>query len=189
MLYARAALNARGLVHFGLRHIRKYVFRRAVEVDVLTCEDALNRLPLHHLGRDSEGVGNSVDNGERSKSLDSTTRVMMYIFPRQFALHNVFTSHVDPMQTAQRFQDYTLREEEIVRNFRKSDGCTEVLDVHVPKRLRGKLEYLVQRLQTLHARCSYAALLQHYCPVRFNALVRLICLKLTYLGPLANAEQ
>ena len=23
MLYARAALNARGLVHFGLRHIRK----------------------------------------------------------------------------------------------------------------------------------------------------------------------
>lgn len=24
MLYARAALNARGMVHFGLRHIRKF---------------------------------------------------------------------------------------------------------------------------------------------------------------------
>lgn len=24
MMYARAALNAHGLVHFGLRHIRKY---------------------------------------------------------------------------------------------------------------------------------------------------------------------
>lgn len=28
MLYARAALNARGLVHFGLRHIRRFSFRR-----------------------------------------------------------------------------------------------------------------------------------------------------------------
>lgn len=26
MLYARAALNARGLVHFGLRHIRRFQF-------------------------------------------------------------------------------------------------------------------------------------------------------------------
>lgn len=29
MLYARASLNARGLVHFGLRHIRMFKFRLA----------------------------------------------------------------------------------------------------------------------------------------------------------------
>lgn len=96
---------------------------------------------------------------------------MMYMFPRQFGLHNAFTSHVDPTQTAQKFQDYTLREAEISRKFKKSEGCNEVLDVRVPKRLRGKLEHLVQRLQTLHTRCSYAALLQHYCPVCVCCLI------------------
>lgn len=31
MLYARAALNAKGLVHFGLRHIRRFSFHRRHE--------------------------------------------------------------------------------------------------------------------------------------------------------------
>lgn len=152
MLYARAALNARGLVHFGLRHIH-----------------ALNRFPLRCLKKDSRGAENGDEDSKRFRNSDSTLRIMMYIFPRQFALHNAFTSHVDTTQTAQKFQDYTLREEEIVRKFRKFEGCTEVLDVRVPKRLRGKPEHLVQRLQTLHARCSYAALLQHYCPAQWHA--------------------
>lgn len=91
---------------------------------------------------------------------------MMYIFPRQFSLHNAFTSHVDMTRTAQKFQDYTLREEEIASKFRRvADDGSQYLDVRVPKRLRGKAEHLVQRLQKLHARCSYAKLLEHYCPV------------------------
>ncbi|KAK6344067.1 hypothetical protein TWF696_007713 [Orbilia brochopaga] len=39
--------------------------------------------------------------------------VLKYIFPRAFGLHNVFTSTVDRRDTAQKFKDYTLREEEI----------------------------------------------------------------------------
>lgn len=141
---------------------------KAVEIGELTHKDVLNRFPLRHPDRAHKDVEISLDISRQHKGPNSTVRVMMYMFPRQFALHNVFTSHVDPTQTAQKFQDYTLREEEIARKYRKVDGCNKVLDVHVPKRLRGKLEHLVQRLQTLHARCSYVALLQHYCPVCFS---------------------
>lgn len=104
---------------------------------------------------------------------------MMYMFPRQFGLHNVFTSHVDSTQTAQKFQDYTLREEEILKKFRKKEGCIHVLNVRAPKRLRGMPEHLVRRLQTLHSRCSYVELLQHYCPVCMcsQPVVRLCHLK------------
>ena len=105
--------------------------------------------------------------------------MMMYMFPRQFGLHNAFTSHVDSTQTAQKFQDYTLREEEILKKFRKKEGCTNVLDVRIPKRLRGMPEHLVRRLQTLHARCSYVELLLHHCPVCMwpQPVVRLYHLK------------
>lgn len=97
---------------------------------------------------------------------ESTIRVMMYIFPRQFGLHNVFTSTVDHTQTAQKFRDYTLREEEISNKFVTVEDDEQVFKVRVPKRLRGLPMHLVRRLQVLHARCSYSKLLQHYCPVR-----------------------
>jgi telomerase reverse transcriptase len=102
---------------------------------------------------------------DNMKHEDSTTRVMMYMFPRQFGLHNVFTSEVDHTQTAQKFQDYTLREEEITQKFCVfSDGKPQ-FKAHIPKRLRGLPQDLVRKLQVLHARCSYSMLLQHYCPV------------------------
>lgn len=92
---------------------------------------------------------------------------MMYIFPRQFGLHNAFTSNVDPTKTAHKFLDYTLREEEIFSKFPRkvSEGSRQHIDTRIPKRLRDTPEHLVQRLQTLHARCSYVKLLQHHCPV------------------------
>ncbi|EGZ76236.1 hypothetical protein NEUTE2DRAFT_133609 [Neurospora tetrasperma FGSC 2509] len=137
MLYARATLNAKGLVHFGLRHIH-----------------VLNRFPCQ---KPAEGE-------EASKPDESTTHVMMYIFPRQFGLHNVFTSVVDRQQTAQKFQDYTLREDEIAKKFPKpTEG--ERPKVKIPKRLRGKTQELVHKLQVLHKRCSCAEMLQYYCPV------------------------
>lgn len=88
---------------------------------------------------------------------------MMYMFPRQFSLHNVFTSKVDFKETSQRLKDYTLREEEITARFGQPNDPS--FRVHVPKRLRGKATQLIEKLQILHQRCSYSELLHHICPV------------------------
>lgn len=88
---------------------------------------------------------------------------MMYMFPRQFGLHNVFTSAVDHSKTAQKFHDYTIREDEIAEISRKSRASKNGLP-KLPKRLRGSARELVQKLRTLHTRCSYNQLLRHYCP-------------------------
>lgn len=93
---------------------------------------------------------------------------MMYIFPRQFGLHNAFTSQVNPLKTAQKFQDYTLREEEITLAFPTDPDQKNSRLPKIPKRLRGDAEHLVQRLQILHSRCSYLELLKHYCPCPFD---------------------
>lgn len=93
---------------------------------------------------------------------------MKYIFPRQFGLHNVFTSPVDLRETVQPLKDYTLREQEITRHQRqiqlKSAGPARSPKVHLPKRLRGPAVALVKKLQKLHSRCCYTELLRHYCP-------------------------
>ena len=96
---------------------------------------------------------------------------MKYIFPRQFGLHNVFTSTVDPKETAQSFKDYTLREQEIFQVQRrtvlkvKSDKIDpKTVKQHLPQRLRGSAFDLVRKLQRLHSQCSYHELFKHYCP-------------------------
>ncbi|KAJ0300652.1 hypothetical protein COL516b_008223 [Colletotrichum fioriniae] len=125
MLYARAALTAKGTVQYGLRHIQREI------------------------------------EGERSRTIQAnernTLKVMMYIFPRQFGLHNAFTSKVDHSKTSQKFADYSVREDEISTTFKGRD-------IKLPKRLRGDAKRLVQRLQLLHGRCAYAEILRHYCP-------------------------
>lgn len=90
----------------------------------------------------------------------------MYIFPRQFTLHNVFTSEVDRTQTAQKFQDYTLREAEIASSTQTK--ANNICLPKIPKRLRHTAEHLVERFQTLHGRCSHLELLRHYCPSSFD---------------------
>lgn len=100
----------------------------------------------------------------RQQNEAHTIKLMMYIFPRQFDLHNVFTSAIDANQTAQKFHDYTLREDEISKKMRVNKGSPEKSLPKLPKRLRGSTRDLVQRLQVLHARCSYFELLRHYCP-------------------------
>lgn len=87
---------------------------------------------------------------------------MKYIFPRQFGLHNVFTSTTDSKETSQAFKDYTLREEEIA----KADRPRKIMNLstaQLPKRLRGRAFDLIQSLQLLHKRCSYSQLFAHYC--------------------------
>ncbi|KAK8083728.1 hypothetical protein PG996_002509 [Apiospora saccharicola] len=144
MLYARPALNARGLVNFGLRHIH-----------------VLNRSPYVKPNAEPASDANAL----ASKNDANTLRIMMYIFPQQFGLHNAFNSKVDFSETSQRLKDYTLREDEIQNKFGELAGDEIRRKKANPKRLRGKARDLVRKLQILHSRCSYSKLLQHYCPV------------------------
>lgn len=94
-----------------------------------------------------------------------TIHVMKYIFPRQFGLHNVFTSQVDQRQTVQPFKDYTLREEEITHSEELERAKRQQQLPKVPKRLRGCPFQLVKKLQKRNRNCSYTELLRHYCPI------------------------
>lgn len=95
------------------------------------------------------------------RSSNGTLHLMKYIFPRQFGLHNAFTSDVDPKNTSQPFKDYTMREQEIKRALVHDPRSAR----KVPKRLRGQGTLLLERLRQRHARCPYTALLQHYCSI------------------------
>jgi telomerase reverse transcriptase len=103
---------------------------------------------------------------------------MQYMFPRQFGLHNVFTSKVDPRETAMPFKDYTLREKDIHSSMCRELGGkatnAQAIDkwkLRIPKRLRGDVFALVRKLRTLNQRCSYMELLRHYCPVEVPAQI------------------
>lgn len=93
--------------------------------------------------------------------------MLMYIFPRQFGLHNVFTSEVDKTKTSQSLQDYTVRDEEIAKLLRQTTASHRGAP-KIPKRLRGTAKELARRLQIQHKRCSYYELLQHYCPCPYG---------------------
>lgn len=91
---------------------------------------------------------------------------MKYIFPRQFRLHNVFTSETDTRETVQPFKDYTTREAEISR----SAGNMQNKAIKIPKRLRGKAVELAQKLQNRNNKCSYVELLRYYCPAEVSSV-------------------
>jgi len=96
-----------------------------------------------------------------------TIHVMKYIFPRQFDLHNVFTSSTDVRNTSHQLMDYTVREQEIshVRTKRKyRPGKPPLSEDRIPRRLRGKCFHLAEHLRKRESRCSYKILLDHYCP-------------------------
>ena len=98
-----------------------------------------------------------------------TVHIMKYIFPRQFGLHNVFTSPVDKSETTQPFKDYTFREREIKfaehRAMLSRKASVISKGPKLPKRLRGATCVLVQKIRRNHAKCSYTQMLRHYCPV------------------------
>lgn len=99
--------------------------------------------------------------------------LMKYIFPRQFRLHNVFTSTTDRRETTQTFKDYTVRDAEL-------SGISSQPRTHVPRRLRGKARLLAHKLRQLHHRCSYEQLMYHFCPTPFSS---------TRASPLAVTKQ
>jgi|SRR5690242_5120854 len=107
-----------------------------------------------------------------------TVQIMRYMFPRQYGLHNVFTSKTDPRETAMPFKDYTLREKEIHQKMcRELGGKVNNADEvtkwkrRLPKRLRGHVVHLIEKLRILNQRCSYTEMLRHYCPVEVGLLV------------------
>lgn len=96
-----------------------------------------------------------------------TIHVMKYIFPRQFGLHNVFTSLADLRDTSQPFMDYTSREQEIARSRARRKyrpGKPPLPEDKIPRRLRGLPFDMVKRLRKRQTRCSYKELLDNYCP-------------------------
>lgn len=168
IFYAKPATTAKGLVHAGFKHIRRsihFIRTPAVLLDTTTKYyiDALNRYPYISEGADTAKNCHDPEK-TRQQNEAHTTKLMMHIFPRQFSLHNVFTSPTDKKQTGQKFHDYTFREDEINKNSRIAKRPNERPLPKLPKRLRGATRALVQRLQILHARCSYFEMLRHYCP-------------------------
>ncbi|KAJ5902253.1 Telomere reverse transcriptase [Penicillium taxi] len=116
----------------------------------------------------------------RFSSLDSTAEdmyVMKYIFPRQFGLQNVFVRKIDANYYTNPFTAPNFREEKIsrqalkrrpVQSAEQSSANTEDPISKCPKRLRGKATELSKSLRVRHARCSYRALLEYYCPMEAN---------------------
>jgi len=103
---------------------------------------------------------------------EQTVQILRYIFPRQFGLHNVFTSHVEPRECALPFMDYTLREKDMHNSMRQALGKNSnnrqeasKWRSRTPKRLRGAATAWANKLRILHRRCSYLEMLRHYCPV------------------------
>jgi len=129
---------------------------------VLTGRDVLNRYP-YDACNSSNDIQHAKSKGQSGKEppkhQSSTVHVLMYMFPRQFGLHNAFTSVVDSRETVQPFKDYTLREDEIRDLYPKhKDGS----GIKIPKRLKAAAS-LVRKLQVLHQRCPYDEILKHYC--------------------------
>ncbi|KAF2766008.1 hypothetical protein EJ03DRAFT_391235, partial [Teratosphaeria nubilosa] len=120
------------------------------------------------------GHGHVLNRLSDTSNASETVHITKYVFPKQFDLHNVFTSQVDPKDTAQPFMDYSNREYEfnrLERRYQAKHGGELVSSFrskpsHLPRRLRGHIFELLRRLRHRHHRCPYHALLQHHCPPR-----------------------
>ncbi len=113
-----------------------------------------------------------------SNNLSHTIHIMKYIFPRQFGLHNAFTSTRNLRETTHPFKDYTLREQEISlkpgQTALNGGSGNNTVSQHLPKRLRGVVVSLVRKLQTRHSSCAYKELLDHYCPWNVRCLFEFV---------------
>ncbi|ERS98417.1 hypothetical protein HMPREF1624_05201 [Sporothrix schenckii ATCC 58251] len=145
MLYTTPGLSKAGKVRFGLqnRHI-------------LDQFPKLSKLP------EESPRGHFLASVNKAR----TIRTVMHIFPKQFGLQNIFTSATDGGKLPRSLHHVFAREEEIVAKFGEEKLQEYNFQVPTPKRLRGTLLGLVEKMQTLHRKCSYAALLQYYCPDR-----------------------
>lgn len=106
---------------------------------------------------------------------DDSQTVMMYIFPREYGLHNAFTSEVDRQVEAGPVRDYTYRDEEIAALMEKYMRKNE--NIPKPKRLGDNVVELVKKFQKRHHQCSYDAMVK-YCSPQSVSLFSLYKMKL-----------
>ncbi|PFH59674.1 hypothetical protein XA68_12026 [Ophiocordyceps unilateralis] len=149
VFYSRPALTAIGRVRFGFSPF--HVLKKCPHVSHPT----------------RRGDGSSPDETDECNELN-TRKVMMFLFPRQFGLCNVFTPEMKPAGKDPGFSDYAAREAEMASLLRRDDATNRIRLPKLPRRLRGAASHLVQRLQLLHTRCSYTETLQHYCPTHLD---------------------
>ncbi|PWY77241.1 hypothetical protein BO94DRAFT_472976 [Aspergillus sclerotioniger CBS 115572] len=105
-----------------------------------------------------------------SKSLAHTVHILKYVFPKQFGLHNIFSS-LSCGQDMQSCKDYASREEEIANAEKQRQARSKRIQagecgslIKIPKRLQGQTIELGQQLQNRNKHCSYPHLLNYYCP-------------------------
>jgi hypothetical protein len=156
--------------------INSLIVLYAYDIDILNrC-----RYEVQNYNREAaqyRGNANSRHSKDASEQdYQSIIHIMMYIFPREFGLHNVFTSFVDSRETVQPLNDYTLREEEIASIYGRKSSQNKSDKVRIPRRLRGKALELVSKLRISHSRCSYDKLLNHHCPtpVSFSCILEIV---------------
>jgi telomerase reverse transcriptase len=128
---------------------------------VLYAKPSLNSTGEVRFGMKHNHVLNRYPNSTDTKQ---TIHVMKYIFPRQFGLHNAFTSDLESKTANHGFKDYTLREVEISRHAKRLVGSLETSGKtgSDPRRLRGAAQDLVRKLQKNNKNCAYAQLLRYY---------------------------
>lgn len=128
------------------------------------CADVLNRLaPIKLLANgDVPSKDNIAGRDER--------HVLKHIFPRQFGLRHPFDATHDRPGTGFKFEDYSVREQEIqvgILCFVGPIGEWYIGkvkgNVKTPKRLKTVLD-LVQQLIKKHWACNYRAIRSTVCP-------------------------
>lgn len=134
MFYARPALNAKGRVTFGLRHI--HVLNRYADDDNI--EHTVH--VMKYLFPRQFGMHNVF-----TCTVDPKESIQPF---KDYTLRE--------QEIAQSERSNTQK--------RSAGTSSTAVKQRVPKRLRGEALDLVRKMQRLHSRCSYHDLLKHYCP-------------------------
>ncbi|CAD6892531.1 unnamed protein product [Tilletia caries] len=157
LFYARPLRSKQGKVHIGLPFLHSIV--RSAEPKILvkmttfssTQEARITKVSKSMVTKPSHPVKVAA---QRQLAL-RVRHILKYMFPRQFGLHNVFTSVVDRNLTTQAFPDYTMREAEI----RLRGRCK------TPKRVmtvRGLVKTMLRRIDAF----DFKRTLDRCCPSR-----------------------
>ncbi|KAL5391507.1 hypothetical protein DPSP01_001371 [Paraphaeosphaeria sporulosa] len=160
MLYARAALNAKGGVRFGMRHI--HVLNRFPDLD--NHQQTVHI--LRHIFPRQYGLHNVfasvVDKRETTMAFKDYTL-------REKEIHQAMCREIPESK----------RTNELVLRWKQ----------RVPKRLRGQATELINKLRKLTKRCAYVELLRHYCPVEGLDLSSKPCWRKSALQPKDHASR
>ncbi|KAE8225352.1 hypothetical protein CF319_g1893 [Tilletia indica] len=157
LFYARPLRSKQGKVHIGLPFLHAII--RSAEPKILGKMTTLSPSQEARISNVSKARVTKPSHpfkvaAERQLGL-RVRHILKYMFPRQYGLHNVFTSVVDRNLTTQAFPDYTMREAEI----RLRGRCK------TPKRVmtvRGLVKTMLRRIDNF----DFKRTLDRCCPSR-----------------------